>query len=197
MGTSWAVVLRSDLTAADVSGAGAGVAFEGGDREQLVDRRRLGGLLDEAVAGRERRHFPGADLVDEAIEVLAQPRVGAGAVGRLQEHVERLIELDPRLVEMTLRQFLLAGLVVTVRRGDQRRDWIGGGRRRRGLDDRTRSLGRGSRLRDLRFGIPTAPDGQHTREEGRVAQRAKIRHLSISRDRGATKGWIAFGSNRR
>ena len=35
------------------------------NREQLVDRRRLGLLLDEAVALRERRDLVGADALDE------------------------------------------------------------------------------------------------------------------------------------
>ena len=48
--------------------------------QDLVDRRRFVLLLREAVALGERGDFVGVDAVDQAVEVLAHPGVGARAV---------------------------------------------------------------------------------------------------------------------
>ena len=82
--------------------------FEGLDREQRVDGRRLGLGFGEAVAGGQRRLLEHADAVDQAVEVLAQPRVGAGAVRRFEQRVERAVELRLGALEVAERE-LLAG----------------------------------------------------------------------------------------
>ena len=110
------------------------------DLQQLVDRRRLVLLFGEAVALRERRHLVGVDAVDQPVEVLAQPRVGPGAVRRLEEDVDRPVELRPRPIEVPELQLALAGVEMLLGGGDQRRDRIG-----RGLRCRSGSLRRGGR----------------------------------------------------
>ena len=133
---SWVAGARSARTAsAVVSAAGAARRVERrGDRQQLVDRRRLGRALAEAVAFGQRERLLGADAIDEAIEVVAEPRVGAGAGGRLEQDRHRAIELAAGLVEVAVGQLTLAGGVVAFGGGDERGDGIrcrAGGRRGR------------------------------------------------------------------
>ena len=56
--------------------------------------------LGEAIALRQRRHFLGIDPVHQAVEVGAQAGVGPGAVRRLEQDVERLVEFAPRPIEV-------------------------------------------------------------------------------------------------
>ena len=123
---------RSAVTA----GVGAGSSKRRRQREQLVDRGRLGRLLGEAVAGGERRHFERADAVDQAIELLAQPRLGAGAAGRVQQDVEARIELGPRPIEVPELQLALALSIVLLRFRDQGLNGIDGRCGARGACDR-------------------------------------------------------------
>ena len=41
----------------------------------------------------QRPHFVGADPVDQPVEMLADPRLGPAAVGRLEQHVDGAVEL--------------------------------------------------------------------------------------------------------
>ena len=94
---SCAVRARSSLTAGRRLGVGAG-RREGRDLQELVDRRRLVLLFGEAVPLGERGDFVRVDPVDQAVEVLAHPRVGAGAVGGFEQDVDGAVELGPRAV---------------------------------------------------------------------------------------------------
>ena len=94
------------------------------DREQRVDGRRLGLGFREAVAGGQRRLFEHADSVDQAIDVLAQARIGSGAVRRFQHDVERAIEFRLGADEVSERELLAAGFKVPVGLGDQDGDGI-------------------------------------------------------------------------
>ena len=51
--------------------AGGGRRLERRNRQELVDRRRFGGLLGESVALRQRGDFVGADALDQSIVLLA------------------------------------------------------------------------------------------------------------------------------
>ena len=51
-------------------------------------RRRLVFLLGEPVAFGQRPDLVGADAVDQPVEMLADPRLGAPAVRRLEQHVD-------------------------------------------------------------------------------------------------------------
>ena len=124
------------------------------DLQNFVDRGGLGLRLGESIALRQGRHFVGVDPVDQPIEVLAHPRVGAGAVGRFQQDVNGPVELDPRAIEMTHLQLALAGVEMCLRLCDKGENgvlwgWSGGRHWRhwrggRGRDRRT--------LLDLRIG---------------------------------------------
>ena len=120
---------------------------ERGDLEQFVNRGRLVALLGEAIALGERGHFLGVDPVYQAVELGAQPGVGPGAIRRLEQHVERLVELGPRPIQVSDLHLPLAGVVMLLRRLDERGDGISGRwrrRRRRRLD-----LRRGLRCLEL------------------------------------------------
>ena len=78
------------------------------------------------------RDLPGADAIDEAIEVVAEPSVRPRAVRRLEQDVDRAVELDARLVEMAQFGFALAGGEVALRGGDERGDGVRLGLRARG-----------------------------------------------------------------
>ena len=54
---------------------------------------------------RQRRQLGGADPLDQAIEMLADPRFGPRAVGRLEQHVQRPVELAPGRFEVAELQF--------------------------------------------------------------------------------------------
>jgi hypothetical protein len=137
-----------------------------GDGQQLVDRRRLGRAFAEAVALGEGGRFRGADPVDEAIEVVAEPGVGAGAVGRLQQERHRPIELAAGLIEVPLRQLTPAGFVVAFGGGDEGGDGVRGGGRRRGWCG-VRGRG-GRRGRHGRLGRSAAATG--AAEENQASQ---------------------------
>ena len=92
--------------------------------QDLVDRRRFVLLFGEAVALGERRDFVGVDAIDQPIEVLAQPRVGAGAVRRFEQNVDGLVELLAGLVEVAGLELALAGVEMTLRGGDEGCDRI-------------------------------------------------------------------------
>ena len=101
------VCARSVSTVAVTADVGAGSSKVAEQLEQLVDRCRLGRLFRKAVAGRQRRHFERADLVDQAIELLAQSRFGSGAARRVQQDVEGGIEFGPRPIEVAELQLAL------------------------------------------------------------------------------------------
>ncbi len=85
---------------------------EGRDLQQLVDCRGFVLLFDEAVALREGQHFEGVDPIDQPIEMLPQPRIGPGPVGRFEQHVHRPIEVAARALEVAHLQLTLAGFEV-------------------------------------------------------------------------------------
>ena len=87
---------------------------EGLDGQQGIDGGRLGLGFGEAVALGERALFQDADAIDEAVEVLPEPSIGASAVGRLEQDIERAVEFAARPFEVPERQFLLASREVTV-----------------------------------------------------------------------------------
>jgi hypothetical protein len=118
-------------------------------RQQLVDRRRFVLRFREAVAGGEGADFVGADPVYQTIEVLADARLGAGAVRRLEQDVDCFIELLPRGLEVTLIERRLPGPEMPIRFGDQRQDRIFD---RFGLCDRQRRKRRFRRGRGGRAG---------------------------------------------
>jgi len=127
--------------------------------QQFVDRRRLVMLLRKPVALRERLHFVRADAVDEAIEVLADTRLGASAVRRLEEQIDGPIELLTRGFDVTELQLALTGSEELIRciYQDQDRVWRGGRWLRNGLGDGNggrRRWGRG--LGDCRGAVPDA-----------------------------------------
>ena len=72
----------------------------------------------------QRPHFVGADAVDETVEMLADPRLGPAAVGRLQQDVDGAVEFLFRRLDVPLLELRLAGLEVAFGRGDQRQDRI-------------------------------------------------------------------------
>src|SRR6185312_2778164 len=78
----------------------------------------------EPVARRERPYLVGADPVDQPIEVLANARLGARAVRRLEQHVNRPIELQLGGVDVSLFELSLAGLEMLVGGGDQRQNRV-------------------------------------------------------------------------
>jgi hypothetical protein len=120
-----------------------------GNGEQFVDRRRFVLLFGEPVALGERRHLVGADPLDEAIEVLPDSRLGAGAIGRFQQYVERSIEFCLGLIEVTVLERALAGFEALGRCGDEFCDGIDlGGRRGR----RDGGCGNNCRRRNCRCG---------------------------------------------
>ena len=134
------------------------------DGQQLVDGGGLGSGLGEAVPGGQRLLFQDSDAVHQALEVLSDPEVGPGTLGRLEQDVESAVELVPGAFEVAERQFLLAGLEMAIRSCQQREDRILGGHRdRRDSDGRCRH-----RCGDLRHlgcrGRSAAPNEQ--REAG-------------------------------
>ena len=72
----------------------------------------------------ERPHLVGADAVDQPVEMLADPRLGAGAVRRLEQHVDGAVELLLRRLDVALLELLLAGLEIAIGGGDQRENGI-------------------------------------------------------------------------
>ena len=78
---SWAVTRGPSATGVRVSAVGAG-RFEGRRSQQVVDRRRLGSSFPRIRRPGERRELDGADALDQAVEVLADARLGPRAVGR-------------------------------------------------------------------------------------------------------------------
>ncbi len=162
---------------------------EGGNRQDLVDRRGLGLRFREAVALRERRDLVSVDTVDKTIEMLPHPRVGPGAVWRLQQHVDRPIELDAGALEMPELQLALTGGEMVLRGLDQRGDGIGSGRaglhrrhgrraRRRGdrgfLNFRVRTAGCGDHQNDRQSETHQGP-GQRTNEHLGAPARSRRR----------------------
>jgi hypothetical protein len=122
-------------------------ARERGNFEDGVDRRRLRLGFREAVALRQRAHLVCVDAVDQAIEMFPHARVGARAVGRLQQDVDGAIEFHLGAVEVTHLQFTLASLEMGLRFRDECRHrirWRLGNRRRRGARQ-----GRRLRRRDV------------------------------------------------
>ena len=94
----------------DLLGLGAGRGLgEGRDLQELVDRRRLRRLLSEPVSLGERRDLVGVDPIDQPVEMLAQSRVGARAVGRFEQHFDGAVELDSRAVQVSQAKLALAG----------------------------------------------------------------------------------------
>ncbi len=98
---------------------GRGRGRERGDLQQLVDRCRFVLLLRESVALRERRDFVGVDAIDEPVEVLAEPRIGPGAVGGLEQDVDGAVEFGARAFEVADLQLAFAGFEVLRGRRDQ------------------------------------------------------------------------------
>ena len=64
----------------------------------------------------QRLDFVGADPIDEPIEMLADPRLGAAAVGRLEQHVDRAVELLLGRLDVAQLELRLAGFEVPVGR---------------------------------------------------------------------------------
>ena len=119
---------------------------EGLDGEQLVDGRRLGPSLGEAVPGRQRLLFEDGNAVHQPIEMLAHPEVGVDTLGCLEQHVQGSVELVPGAFEVAKRQLLLAGLEMSIRTRERPRTGSSGGAGAGGHGD-----GRcGRRGRDLR-----------------------------------------------
>ena len=108
---------------------------EGLDGEQLVDGRRLGPSLGEAVPGRQRLLFEDGNLVHQPIEMLAHPDVGVGTLGCLEQHVQGSVELVPGAFEVAKRQLLLAGLEMSIRTREEAERRILRRSRRGGHDD--------------------------------------------------------------
>ncbi|MGC4082083.1 MAG: hypothetical protein QM736_08250 [Vicinamibacterales bacterium] len=118
----------------------------GGHREQLVDRRRVRLLLREAVALRQRFHLVRADAIDQTVELLAKPRFGATAIGRLNQDVDRHVELLTRTFDVASFELGLAGFEVAIGLGDEGKNGIFDGNSGEG-----RGLGRGERRRRTRW----------------------------------------------
>ena len=133
-----------------------------GQVEQRVDGRRLARLLREAIAFGERRDFKRADAIDQPIELLAQPRFGARAARRGQQHIDGAVELDAGAIEVADLQLALAGKIVFLRLVDERLDgvWRWGDlcRRRLGNRGRRRSCADGSPGRPTHSRLPRERD---------------------------------------
>jgi hypothetical protein len=131
---------------------------ERGNRQQLVNRRRLGLFLDEPVALRQRHQFVRADALDERVEMSPNPRLGAGAVGRLQQQLDREIKGRPGLFQVPQFQFLLAGGEMALGLGNEVGDGVLNGDRL-GREDLGYGRWRGDRDLD-RLRRTTAPCDQ-------------------------------------
>ena len=112
---------------------------EGGDLEQLVDRCRLVLLLGEAIALGQRCHLLCVDSVHQTVEMRAEAGVGPRAVRRLEQDVQRAVELASGAIEMPDLELALAGVEMLLRRADERGDRING--RGHGRDRRDRRPG--------------------------------------------------------
>ncbi len=137
---SWRLAARSSLTASVVvlSAAGLGkVAIF--SSSSMAAGSYFFSTKPSPCASAE--HFVGVDPIDQPIEMLPQPRVGAGAVGRFEQHVYRPIEVAARALEVAHLQFALAGFEVLLRGADEGGDGIDS-RLRRPDDDRRRGRGR-------------------------------------------------------
>ncbi len=131
--------------------------LEGGNRQELVNRRWLGGLFRKSVALGEGGHFVGADPLDESIVVFADSRLGSGAAWPFQQHFQRAVERGLRGLEMAGLELLQAGFKMLVRLGNQICDGIGL-RNRSGCRCLPDSL-RGRRLRGMGpLLVASAPD---------------------------------------
>ena len=119
--------------------------------EQRVDGRRLARLLREAVAFGERGDFKRADAIDQAIELLAQPRLGARAARRGQQHVDGAVELDAGAIEVADLQLALAREIVFLRLVDEGLNGVW-------------------RRRDLRPAPPGQPGAAASRADGSPAR---------------------------
>jgi hypothetical protein len=110
--------------------------LEGGNREQIVDRGRLVFLLCEAVSLSEGSELVGADTLHETVEMFANSRNGSSPVARLQQNLERLVELRLGHFKMAFAQLSLPGLEMGHRQGNEDGNRVaageggGGGRRR-------------------------------------------------------------------
>ena len=101
-------------------GGGRGrCGVERGNREQLIDRRRLGGALGEAVARGQGGQLEGGNAIDEPIEMFADAGVGAGPLRRFEQHFERLIESCLRARQMAEGQLRSALFEVAIGSGEQ------------------------------------------------------------------------------
>ena len=134
---------------------------EGRDLQQLVDRCRFVLLLGEAIALCQRCHLLGIDPVHQTIEMRAQAGVRARAVRRLEQDVERPVELASGAIEVADLQLALAGVVVLLRRADEGGDRING--RRTGATGATGAGGTGAALGRLQLRIVGSAAGTSAR----------------------------------
>ena len=149
------------LTASSVGGLASGFGKVAIVRISSIEAGSV--FVREAVALRERRDLVGVDPIDQPIEMLAHPRIGPGAVGRLEQHVDGAVELDAGALEVSQLQLAFTGGEMVLRcRGSASGSDRGGeesarraGRRGAGatgglLNLRIRAAGRGDHQNDRR-----------------------------------------------
>ena len=190
---SCSVSARSVCTVCRDGARGNGVGQRVRHREQLIERGGLGRLFGEAVAGGERGHFERADAIDEAIELRAQPRLGAGAAGRAQQNVDGAVERRAGLLEVPEIEIALALLVEPLGLVDEGLNGVGrrGKRRLDRLDlSRNRRRRRGRGRTDLPLTGGTAAPGHDTSQtNGRqLRQPGVLHHRCSERLRGPDEG---------
>ena len=89
--------------------------LERGNRQELVDRRRLGGLFREPVALGQRGDLVGADALDQSVVLLADSRLGSRAARPFQQDFQGSVECGLRRLEMAGLELLPAGFKMLVR----------------------------------------------------------------------------------
>ena len=118
MSTSCVVWLRSLATAVSVAVVGAG-----GSNVEIASSLSIdaGSVFFSTKPSpcAKRHQFVGADALDQRVEMLADARLGAGAVGRLQQHLDGEIERRARLLEVPQAQLALARGEMALRLGNE------------------------------------------------------------------------------
>ena len=107
--------------------------------------------------------FVDADAVDQPVEVLADPRLGASAVRRLEQDVHRPVEFLFCGLEVPLFELFLTGFEGAVRGRDEREDRVFDRSRRGGRG----CLGDGAMDGDRRCGRGGGPLSLQVRAAGR------------------------------